>query len=161
MWCNNHNTFLIHECIMYTNIIFKIYTLKMLCCFNPTSDQIWTNPNVGLKNVIKKCNPMAGFVHIWPKVGLKQPSIFWSVYIYICVCVCVCVCVLYNLLPWNTFKYRNIMNFLFINITVLKSYTTQHFTTYYFNSGLTLKKKSSNLNLIWYFIWYDIIDMVY
>jgi len=37
---------------------------KMLGCFNPTLGQIWTNPNVGLKNVIKKFNPMAGFVHI-------------------------------------------------------------------------------------------------
>jgi len=36
-------------------------------------------PNVGLKNAIKKCNPMAGFVHIWPKVGLKQHSNFQSV----------------------------------------------------------------------------------
>jgi len=25
--------------------------------------QMWTNPNIGLK-IIKKCNPMAGFVHI-------------------------------------------------------------------------------------------------
>jgi len=31
------------------------------------------NPNVGL---IKKFKPMAGFVRIWPKVGLKQPSNF-------------------------------------------------------------------------------------
>jgi len=37
---------------------------------------MWTDPNVGLKMVIKKMNPMAGFVHIWPKVGSKQPSIF-------------------------------------------------------------------------------------
>jgi len=29
-----------------------------------------------VKNVILKCNPMTGFVHIWPKIGLKQPSIF-------------------------------------------------------------------------------------
>jgi len=41
-----------------------MYTLKMLGCFNPTLGQIWTNPNVGLKNVIKTFNPMAGFVHI-------------------------------------------------------------------------------------------------
>jgi len=40
------------------------YTLKMLGCFNPTLGQIWTNPNIGLKIVIKKFNPMAGFVHI-------------------------------------------------------------------------------------------------
>jgi len=38
--------------------------LKMLVCFNPTLDQIWTTPNVGLKNIIKKCNPMSEFVHI-------------------------------------------------------------------------------------------------
>jgi len=25
----------------------------------------------------KTFNPMAGFVHIWPKIGLKQPSIFF------------------------------------------------------------------------------------
>jgi len=41
-----------------------------------TLGPIWTNPNVGLKNEIKKCNPMAGFVHILPKVGLKQPCNF-------------------------------------------------------------------------------------
>jgi len=33
-------------------------------------------PKHWVKNEIKKCNPMAGFVHIWPKVGLKQPSNF-------------------------------------------------------------------------------------
>jgi len=32
-----------------------------------------------LKHVGQKCNPMARFVHIWPKVGLKQLSIFSSV----------------------------------------------------------------------------------
>jgi len=32
----------------------KLYTLKMLGCFNPTLGQIWTNPNIGFKNVIKK-----------------------------------------------------------------------------------------------------------
>jgi len=35
-------------------------TLKMLGCFNPTLGQIWTNPNIIIKNV----NPMAGFIHI-------------------------------------------------------------------------------------------------
>jgi len=30
------------------------YTLKMLGCFNPTLGQIWTNPNVGLKNILIK-----------------------------------------------------------------------------------------------------------
>jgi len=48
----------------------------MLDCFNPILGQIWTNPNVGLKNAINKFNPTAGFVHIWPKIGLKQSSIF-------------------------------------------------------------------------------------
>jgi len=38
--------------------------------------QIWTNRNVELKNAINKFNPTAGFVHISPKIGLKQPSIF-------------------------------------------------------------------------------------
>jgi len=33
-------------------------------------------PKRWVKNVIKKFNPMAGFVHILPKIGLKQPSIF-------------------------------------------------------------------------------------
>jgi len=34
------------------------YTLKkMLGCFNPILGQIWTNPNVGLKNAINKFNP--------------------------------------------------------------------------------------------------------
>jgi len=27
---------------------------KMLGCFNPNLGQIWTNPNVGLQNAIKK-----------------------------------------------------------------------------------------------------------
>jgi len=29
-------------------------------------------PKRWVKNVIQKLNLMAGFVHIWPKVGLKQ-----------------------------------------------------------------------------------------
>jgi len=33
-------------------------------------------PKCLVKNIIKKSNPMAGFVHIWFKVGLKQPSMF-------------------------------------------------------------------------------------
>jgi len=33
-------------------------------------------PKRWVKNVIKKNNPMAGYVHILPKIGLKQPSIF-------------------------------------------------------------------------------------
>jgi len=33
-------------------------------------------PSHWVKNVIQKCNPMAGFVHILPKIGSKQPSIF-------------------------------------------------------------------------------------
>jgi len=41
----------------YTSCIL-LYSLKMLGC------QMWTDPNVGLKMVIKKMNPMAGFVHI-------------------------------------------------------------------------------------------------
>jgi len=57
----------------------------MLGCLNPNLGQIWTNPNV-VKNVISKftptvlfyCifNPTLGFVHILPKFGLKQLSIF-------------------------------------------------------------------------------------
>jgi len=49
---------------MFFFFFFLSFTLKVLGCFNPTLGQIWTNPNVGLKNVIKKFNPMAGFVHI-------------------------------------------------------------------------------------------------
>jgi len=45
-------------------------------CFNPTLGQIWTNPTIGLHFLNDIFNPMFGFVHIWPKVGLKQPSIF-------------------------------------------------------------------------------------
>jgi len=33
-------------------------------------------PKRWVKNVIEKCNPIAGFVHILAKVGLKQPSNF-------------------------------------------------------------------------------------
>jgi len=33
-------------------------------------------PKHWVKNEIKKNYPMAGFAHIWPKVGLKQPSSF-------------------------------------------------------------------------------------
>jgi len=40
-------------------------------------------PKHWVKNAIKKNNLMSGFVHISPKVGLKQPSIVYSVYIYI------------------------------------------------------------------------------
>jgi len=32
--------------------------------------------NRWVKNIISKYNPMAGFVHIWPKIGLKRPSNF-------------------------------------------------------------------------------------
>jgi len=39
----------------------------MLGCFNPILDQIWANPAIEFE-----------FVHILPKIGLKQPSIFWS-----------------------------------------------------------------------------------
>jgi len=49
-------------CVCIYLYTFKHYCLKMRGCFNPTLGQIWTKPNVGLK--IKKCNPMAGFVHI-------------------------------------------------------------------------------------------------
>jgi len=48
----------------------------MLGCFNPMLGKMWTNPAIGLKMLFKKCNPMAEFVHILPKIGLKQPSIF-------------------------------------------------------------------------------------
>jgi len=57
--------------------------------FNSNLGQIWTNTNVGLKMSFKMLtftfngtffnysfNPTFGFVHIWPKFGLKQPSIF-------------------------------------------------------------------------------------
>jgi len=58
------------------------YTLKMLGYFNPTFGSNMDKPKRWVKNVIKMSfNPMAGFVHIWPKVGLKQPSILLSVHI--------------------------------------------------------------------------------
>jgi len=44
----------------------------MLGYFNPTLGQIWTNSNNGLKMSFKKCNPMAGFVHIWSWVKTTQ-----------------------------------------------------------------------------------------
>jgi len=53
---NNSNNAL-KACILYCS-------LKRLGCFNQTLGQIWTNQNVGLRIVIKKLNPMAGFVHI-------------------------------------------------------------------------------------------------
>jgi len=48
----------------------------MLGCFNPTLGQIWTNPAVGLHFYITFLTQHFRFVHIWPKIGLKQPSIF-------------------------------------------------------------------------------------
>jgi len=48
----------------------------MLGCFDPTLGQIWTNPAVGLNFNITFLTQHFGFVHIWPKIGLKQPSIF-------------------------------------------------------------------------------------
>jgi len=33
--------------------VYNKYTLKMLSCFNLNLGEIWTNPNVGLKNAIK------------------------------------------------------------------------------------------------------------
>jgi len=59
----------------------------MLGCFNPNLGQIWTNPNAGLKITVESeswswvyilndiFNPTFGFVHIWTKFDLKQPSI--------------------------------------------------------------------------------------
>jgi len=44
--------------------------------FQPNFGSNMDKPKRWVKNVIKKCNPVAGFVHFWPKVGLKQPSIF-------------------------------------------------------------------------------------
>jgi len=47
----------------------------MLGCFNPILGQIQTNPALGfILNYI--FNPMFEFVHIRPKIGLKQHSIF-------------------------------------------------------------------------------------
>jgi len=43
---------------------YSKYTLKNAGCFNPILGQIWTNPNVELKNAIYTFNPTAGFVHI-------------------------------------------------------------------------------------------------
>jgi len=35
-------------------------------------------PERWVKDLIKKFNPINGFVHISPKVGLKQPSVHYS-----------------------------------------------------------------------------------
>jgi len=56
---------------------WDIYTLKnTLGCFNPILSQIWTNPAIGLHFINYIFNPMFEFVHIRPKIGLKQLSIF-------------------------------------------------------------------------------------
>jgi len=46
-----------------------MYTLKMLGCFNPTLDLIWTNPNVGLKNELKNVTQWLGLSIFDPKLG--------------------------------------------------------------------------------------------
>ncbi len=56
--------------------IFLLNKFKILGCFNPTLGQIWTNPAVELNVYIQFLTQKVGLVHIWPKVGLKQPSIF-------------------------------------------------------------------------------------
>jgi len=52
------------------------YRLKNVGLFQPNfgsnMDKLWKNY---VKNVIYKCNQMALFVHIWPKIGLKQPRV--------------------------------------------------------------------------------------
>jgi len=54
----------------FTNVTYSkkehSHSKKMLVCFNPILGKIWTNPEHWIKNVIKKCNPMAGFN---PKLG--------------------------------------------------------------------------------------------
>jgi len=50
----------------------------MLGYFNPNLDQILTNTVIGLTLILNDIfNPK--FVHILPEIGLKQPSIFYSV----------------------------------------------------------------------------------
>jgi len=44
---------------------------KMLGCFNPNIGQIWTNPNVGLKNAIKKITVDGENYTFNPTIGLK------------------------------------------------------------------------------------------
>jgi len=66
----------------YLHSPWIIHAKKLLGCFNPTLRQIWTNPAIGLHFYYYIFNPTFGFVHIRPKVGLKQPSMFrvklWS-----------------------------------------------------------------------------------
>jgi len=47
------------------------FTLKMLGCFNPILGKMWKTQPLGYI-----FNPMAGFVHILPKIGLQQVGIF-------------------------------------------------------------------------------------
>jgi len=52
----------------------------MLGCFNPILGQIWTNLNIGLKMLVTNVTQWLGSSIFDPKlIGLKQPSIFWSV----------------------------------------------------------------------------------
>jgi len=50
----------------------------MLGCFKPIMGKIWKNPAIGLQLTFLNYifDPMAGFVHILPKIGLRQPSNF-------------------------------------------------------------------------------------
>jgi len=52
------------------------FSHSRLGCFNPILGKIWTNPAIGLLFLNYIFNPIAGFVHILSKIGLKQPSIF-------------------------------------------------------------------------------------
>jgi len=43
--------------------------------FTSILGQIWTNPAIGLHILFTFFNPTFGFVHILPKIGLKQPRV--------------------------------------------------------------------------------------
>jgi len=57
-------------------VCIYIHSKKMLDILNLILGKNLDKPSHSVKNVIEKCNPMAGFVRILPKIGLKQPSIF-------------------------------------------------------------------------------------
>jgi len=74
----------------------------MLGCFNPNLGHIWTNPAFWL--IFK-----FGFVHILPKIGLNQHSIFLNVYKELLRSRDVTVCIgARDLLAWFCWGPQNI-----------------------------------------------------
>jgi len=56
-----------------------IHSEKCWVVFNRILGQIWTNWNTGLKNVIQKCNTMAGCLYLTQN-SVKKPQHFFRVY---------------------------------------------------------------------------------